>query len=334
MLFPCVGKVKCWGRNHQGQLSRGNILNVGTSASHLGTNLPFMALIDVRRVDCSSTQTSILTEEFGETCARMQTGGIKCWGIDSHGQSGYGDFSARGDGALSMGDRLPEVNFGNNYVISMNTATQSRCVLLDNGELKCYGNNGSSRLGIGSTLSYQQIPTTVLLGTGTAKVKQVSMTDNGGGVLFGDGTIKVWGQASTSRGYGDTAARGGTILSMGDNLPFISFVPPVVALHAVAESDSQCAVLSDGRVKCWGMNSYGQLARGDTTATVVKAPLEPFSDLGTTERCFRCGNGHCCMLFPCVGKVKCWGRNHQGQLGLNDKINRGSSTSQMGADLP
>jgi alpha-tubulin suppressor-like RCC1 family protein len=45
------------------------------------------------------------------------------------------------------------------------------------------------------------------------------------------------------------------------------------------------------------------------------------------------GSGHSCVLTV-SGKIKCWGNNTWGELGLGDTANRGVSLSEMGKNLP
>src|SRR5262249_38128690 len=100
-----------------------------------------------------------------------------------------------------------------------------------------------------------------------------------------------------------------------------------------------CALLADGRVKCWGWNDFGQLGLGDTQMRGDN-PGEmgdnlPAVDLGAGKKAVALTGGdshHCALLSD--GSVKCWGRNLEGELGLGDTNNRGDNPGEMGDNLP
>jgi alpha-tubulin suppressor-like RCC1 family protein len=69
-----------------------------------------------------------------------------------------------------------------------------------------------------------------------------------------------------------------------------------------------CAVLAAGTVACWGLNTDGQLARGETLGT--PAPIAGVR--GATA--IAAGQGHTCAVIV-DAKVLCWGSNSRGQLG-------------------
>ena len=83
---------------------------------------------------------------------------------------------------------------------------------------------------------------------------------------------------------------------------------------------STCALLTDGKVKCWGGNGNGQLGLGDTRSRGTKpnelgANLQPLGLFGAGEKAvdLRIGNGAC--IVSDLGKLFCWGANDSGQLG-------------------
>ncbi len=114
---------------------------------------------------------------------------------------------------------------------------------------------------------------------------------------------------------------------------------PGTVTSVTAGGDASCALFNNGKVKCWGGNTFGQLgigaagARG-TSPSHMGAQL-PFVDVGpgTVAVAVAEGNRISCALLS-SGKVKCWGANQSGQLGLGDNASRGLNASQMGAALP
>ena len=100
-----------------------------------------------------------------------------------------------------------------------------------------------------------------------------------------------------------------------------------------------CALLRDGRVKCWGSSMYGQLGYGDTDNRGDNAGEMgdnlPTVDLGTglKAKAIWAGFSHTCALLN-NSKVKCWGLGDSGQLGYGDTDNRGDNAGEMGDNLP
>jgi len=71
-----------------------------------------------------------------------------------------------------------------------------------------------------------------------------------------------------------------------------------------------CAVLTNGKVMCWGENEHGEL--GDGTTTSSSTPVEVYGITTATQ--VAVGRDHSCALLT-GGAVKCWGLNDEGQLG-------------------
>lgn len=83
-----------------------------------------------------------------------------------------------------------------------------------------------------------------------------------------------------------------------------------------------CGLTARGEVRCWGANDYGQLGRGghDDGAHEAAAPVVGLPD---AARAIAVGTFHVCTA-QADGRVWCWGRDDDGQLGDGNAANRGA----------
>ena len=91
------------------------------------------------------------------------------------------------------------------------------------------------------------------------------------------------------------------------------------------KNEHSCALLTDGKMKCWGRNDVGQL--GDGTTTSSSTPVE-VSNIKTATS-IALGGYHSCALLT-DGAMKCWGNNDQGQLGDGTTTNRATPVEASG----
>jgi alpha-tubulin suppressor-like RCC1 family protein len=141
--------------------------------------------------------------------------------------------------------------------------------LLDNGGVKCWGDNAYGELGLGDINNRGDAPGEmgdalpfVDVGSGLT-VTEVSIGLDHSCVFIDGGQVKCWGSgASGQSGVGDTVPRGDGPGEMGDALPFVQLAPgaTVQALHS--GSSHVCAILTDGELSCWGFNVQGQTGLG------------------------------------------------------------------------
>jgi alpha-tubulin suppressor-like RCC1 family protein len=126
---------------------------------------------------------------------------------------------------------------------------------------------------------------------------------------------------------------------MGDGLSKVNLGTGFVAASIAVGSEHSCARSTGGLVKCWGSAWYGahglgsQNDYGDNYGEMGDAL--PFVDLGpnTTVKAIRAAGSTTCVIFD-NGRLKCWGANNYGNLGLGDKFNRGDEQGEMGSFLP
>jgi alpha-tubulin suppressor-like RCC1 family protein len=137
--------IKCWGGG--GELGLGDSRNRGDQPGEMGDHLP--------AVDLGTNETALgVSAGYGNACALLPGGRVKCWGLNYDGQLGLGDTTTRGDAPGQMGDSLPAVNLGSCWTttaVSLGTGAGDgevhACALLNDGTVKCWG--AASELGLG-----------------------------------------------------------------------------------------------------------------------------------------------------------------------------------------
>lgn len=77
-------------------------------------------------------------------------------------------------------------------------------------------------------------------------------------------------------------------------------------------NNSVCAVLSSGKVDCWGANGFGQLGNGTTAESHVPVAVLGLSGVMAVAGDFN-GGSFCAVLS--TGHLKCRGYNGDGELG-------------------
>lgn len=333
-------EVKCWGANEQGELGLGDTQKRGDEAGEMGDNLP--------EVNLGTDRTaSEITVGGSQSCAILDNGELKCWGSNGDGELGVGDTNDRGDEAGEMGDDLPAVDLGTNRTAATVAAgSEHTCALLDNGEVKCWGENVDGKLGLGDTESrgdesgeMGENLLAVDLGTNRTAA-QIAVGDAHTCALLENGDVKCWGSGEEGGlGLGDTENRGDDPGEMGDDLPPVDLGAGRTAVDITAGDSYTCAVLDNDELKCWGQNFSGQLGLGDTNHRGDESGEMggnlPIVNLGTDRTAAQVitGESHTCVRLESK-EVKCWGRNAEAELGLGDTENRGDASGEMGDNLP
>ena len=332
------GTVKCWGGNAFGQLGLGDTANRGDQPGEMGINLPTLALgiPKVTRISAAGATTCVVSSDQK----------IKCWGRNLDGILGLGDTANRGDQPGEMGANLPFLDLGAGLkAVTVRVGGRHACAWLGaDAGVKCWGAGGLLGLGdlvtrgdqpgeMGDALPIVSLPLHIAsIDAGADAVcVRLATNDNTGS--------RCWGANGHGQlGLGDTADRGDQPGEMGANLPMtdVNYQPNYVHLGL----QYACYARFDWAL-CWGRNDHGQLGIG-STEDVGDEPNEMGAQLvvtmvddppGIRDIALNPGASHACAVVK-ANRVKCWGRNPNGELGLGDTEDRGDDPDEMYTALP
>jgi alpha-tubulin suppressor-like RCC1 family protein len=246
------GSVRCWGTNVAGELGLGDEEARGDEPDEMGEAL--------QTVDLGAGLTAVaLAAGNASTCALLDTGQVKCWGINDWGQLGLGDNRDRGAAAGEMGDSLPTIDLGSGRsAVAIAAGHAHYCAMLDDGTSKCWGMGGLLGLGDGENRGDDpnemgdDLPA-LDLGTDWAAARIVGGAAAHTCAVSSSMSLKCWGENSGNRlGLSDVEKRGDEEGEMGDALAEVAFGDRQLVSIALGSSFS-CALFDDDSLACWGL---------------------------------------------------------------------------------
>jgi len=128
-FYTCAlqnGALKCWGINYFGQLGNGTTTGSSTPVAVSGME----------------SGVTALSAGYEYACA-LQNGALKCWGDNSSGQLG--------NGSTTNSSTPIAVSGMESGVTAVSTGISHHTCALQNGTLKCWGQNYTGQLGNGTT---------------------------------------------------------------------------------------------------------------------------------------------------------------------------------------
>lgn len=198
------------------------------------------------------------------------------------------------------------------------------CVLLEDGSVKCWGENYHGQLGQNDEIVRGKDKLTMgdfLPAVPLGEFEAVSVESGGAFncALADGGDVKCWGRNEYGQlGLGDNVTRGGPLTEddMGTNLPVVDLGTGLAAEEIFLGGMHACALLADGGLKCWGRNDKGQLGLNDTLSrgdgVGEMGDNLPFVELGegVVVSSVALGEAHTCAIIG-DGDVKCWGEKER-----------------------
>ncbi len=191
---------------------------------------------------------------------------------------------------------------------------ETACVILDSGNLRCWGSNNVGQAGvgvpgvavIGDDETADAFPTIDLAGQ---FVDEVATSEGHSCALMRDRNVRCWGGQT----FGAVLGVPGSENRVGDDEAPATIGP--VALGGDAQAIAvgnfhSCALLIDGSIRCWGNARHGQLGYGseqevgdnETPAQLGPVPIGP----GRTAFKIDAGRRHTCALLD-GAEILCWG---------------------------
>jgi alpha-tubulin suppressor-like RCC1 family protein len=288
--------VRCWGENDYGQLGGGTI----SSPPDTPTPTPVTVV--------GLTGAGAVSGGAFHSCARFPNGTLQCWGRNSEGQ--LGDPATTG---YASPRPVPVTDITTATVVA--AGGYHTCALLQNGTVRCWGQNDYGQLGDG-TLTPTFVPNrTPVQVYGITTAVALSAGGFHTCALLADGTIRCWGQDNYGQlGDGTTtnAVTPFTTPASPRPTPMPVTVTGITTAVAVeAGAFHTCALLRDGTMQCWGWNDYFQLGTSTSNFNYSSVPV---TVTGVRPAALAPGAEHTCVLLP-EGTVRCWGDNGFGQLG-------------------
>ncbi len=226
------------------------------------------------------------------TCA-IRGGVLACWGANGAGRLGLGDEVDR--------DRPAQVTSGGPWV-EVSAGDRHTCARDEAGAIACFGDNDRGQLGLGD-LAARRTPERVSLPRPALSVSSgfevtCAVLDDRSAWCWGENLEGQLGRADTYPG-----APSPTPLRVGEESDWT---------RVAAGQGHVCGIRAPGTLWCWGRNTDGQLAQGDSAPVQLRAPTR----VGTSSDWIDVdvGQDTTCGLRA-DGSMWCWGANNFGQAG-------------------
>ena len=219
------------------------------------------------------------------TCAGADDGTLRCWGRGANGQLGVGQGTTQRRATLVPGiTGMTALDAGNSHVCAVANPSDS---------LYCWGANGHGQLGLGHQTT-QLAPVRV---PGISGVRAVSASARHTCAILSDRAVSCWGDNSDGQ--------------LGRSEPAFDPTPTRVpgvggAIALSIGTRHTCALTRDDTegttaVRCWGVNSLGELGLGDRNP---RAGALAIPDLSGIREIASTGNQTCALTSD---RVLCWG---------------------------
>lgn len=290
-------KAACWGRNSSGQLG-----NDSTNISLMPT--PVFGISDVKRISAGEAHTCAIDGAENE---------LFCWGSNEFGQLGLGFGSDISFIQIPFPTLGPAGFSEMSQTTSVAAGSQHTCAVFGEGSVACWGNQENGRLGNGSYDDHLEPIPQEVIGPDYSYITngvQVVAGDSHSCVLTDDAKVMCWGDNTYGQLGGELEVQdiAQEVLELSDLLSDDEEI-----LSLAAGRNHTCALISTGKLFCWGDNRSLQLGRPGRDETLPGEVLG-ISDIVAVAA----GTFHTCALSA-MNHLTCWGSNDYGERGDDEQ---------------
>ena len=263
-----TGNVYCWGSNKDSTID----FPKGIGRTGSGTGLDFYSPTPVTGV--SDAIQVVAGREH--SCALLRGGSVKCWGNATNSVVVGGTTGTSGFPTDVLG-------LTSNPVKQLTAGDRHTCALTQMGEVKCWGNNSSSQLGLGNTTTASSPPSVLnsVLNTDTNmplnNIVHIAAGGNFTCAITKDARLYCWGSLHSAVTPFSKAASVGTQTNPDTDLNNVTGV--TVGLEHVCvvtrPKAGTAAGVATHRTFCWGKKEFGRLGAFDNSASIPDAAASP-----------------------------------------------------------
>ncbi len=287
----------CWGQNSNGSIGSAN------PTLYNPTPLPVVGM---------NTGVTAISVGYFFVCA-IKNGGVWCWGDNSFGQFGNGSTTSAGvpQSALILTSGVTAISAGMNTACAIqngnvfcwgrsistvpiqitglnapakaiSTGNGYACALLNNSEVKCWGDNSNGQLGNNTRVS-SAVPVSVLDSTGSANLRGVISIAASGYTfqhtcaVLNNGYVKCWGNNNKNQFGNNTGIDSNLPVDVPSSLGTGNLTDVVQVINGYYLS---CAKHRGGNISCWGGYAssyfYGALGNGSFNGARYPVTVQGF----------------------------------------------------------
>ncbi len=204
-------------------------------------------------------------------------------------------------------------------IVAVAAGQSHRITLHADGSLAGWGSNDDGQLGNGASGTSSTTPVAVdqrgvLAGK---QVVRIAAGERHTLALCSDGTVAGWGHNF----YGAIGPAGASRQAVPVAIPVQSLAPGKAVVGIAAGAISSYAWFDDGTIAAWGSNQYGQLGNNSTFNSPAPVLVSRSGALAGIKVVSVVAGDHYAAALGSDGTVASWGRNADGQLGINSTVN-------------